>query len=209
MTSTDRILDAFIEAWQAGKRPDLDEYLEQAAAGERDELAGQIAAWLEIAPTPDYDEKARAEIAAEPALQAAFARGDLRRQPFAARFRTLRERAGVGVRDLAERIVDSFGLAGDEGKAESYLERLQDGDLDSSRLSRRLLDTLARALGADRDLLAPDPPRRAAGAALFRADSSSMPEVKQDIDALSRLATSKAPPSLDEVDRLFLGGPDA
>ena len=33
--------------------------------------------------------------------------------------------------------------------------------------------------------------------------------VAQDIEALSQAAMSTAPPELDELDRLFIGGPDA
>jgi transcriptional regulator with XRE-family HTH domain len=176
---------------------------------ERDELAARLEAWLAIAPTPDYDAPTRAAIAGEPALKAALAAAAARREPLSARLPALRQRAGLGVRDVARRLVVVFGLRDDEARAAEYLDRLERAELDPARLSARLLDALAAILGADRDALAPAPPAVAAGQAFFRADEDAAEWLASDIDALSRAALAPAPAPLDELDRLFLGGPDA
>jgi len=51
MTSIDLVLGEFIDAWKAGQRPVVDEYLERVPAAERDELAEQLLSWLSIAPS--------------------------------------------------------------------------------------------------------------------------------------------------------------
>ena len=54
------------------------------------------------------------------------------------------------------------------------------------------------------------PPAPAApAAAFFRADEEAEDWIVQDIDALSRAALAAAPAPMDELDRLFLGGPEA
>ncbi len=210
MTTVDSILGEFMDDWNAGRRPDVAAYLERVPESERDELAAQIATWLEIAPTPDYDEPTRAAIAQEPVLQAALAEAATLRAPLAERLPTLRARAGLAVRDVARRLVSIFDLE-DEQRAAAYLEQIERDELDSSRLSRRLLDGLATILGADREQLTPAPRAFAAGQAFYRAEEGADQWIAEDIDALSRAALAPAPASrpMDELDRLFLGGPDA
>lgn len=113
------------------------------------------------------------------------------------------------MRDVAHRLAAIFDLQ-DERRAAAYLEQIERDELDSGRLSRRLLDALAVILGADRDQLTPGPAALAGGQAFFRADEHANQSIAADIDALSRAALAPAPASraMDELDRLFLGGPD-
>jgi hypothetical protein len=56
----------------------------------------------------------------------------------------------------------------------------------------------------------PSPPAPAAPSqAFFRAEDEAQDWIVQDIDALSRAALASAPAPMDELDRLFLGGPEA
>ncbi|HUR86237.1 MAG TPA: hypothetical protein VMY78_12920 [Solirubrobacteraceae bacterium] len=210
MTSIQQILGEFIDAWNAGRRPDVDAYLRRAPEAERDELAAELATWLEIAPTPAYDDAARGAICEEPALRAALDAAAEIRSPLAVRLPRLRARSGLAIRDVARRLVAIFGVE-DEQRAAGYLEQIERDELDPGRLSRRLLDALAAILGADRDQLTPGPPAFAAGQAFFRADDDADRWIAEDIDVLSRAALAPAPASrpMDELDRLFLGGPEA
>ena len=208
MSTVDEILGRFIDAWKAGERPDLDAYLARVPEEERDELAAGVAAWLDIAPTPDHPPAARAAIAAEPALQAALRAAEALRPPLPETLPVVRERAGLGIRDVAARLAERFGLA-DRDRTVAYLERLERGELDPGRLSRRLVDALSETLGGVRIAL-PSPPAPAAPSqAFFRADEDAKEWIAQDIDALSRAALAPAPAPMDELDRLFLGGPEA
>ena len=208
MSTPEQILGEFIDAWKAGERPDVDAYLARARKADRDELAIQLATWLEIAPTPAYDEATRARIAEEPALRGALDAAAALRSPLSERLPTLRRRAGLKVRDVARRLVAVFDLD-DEPRAAKYLKQIERGELDPGRLSGRLLDALAAILGADRDQLAAGPPAFAAGQAFFRAEEDADRWIAEDIDALSRAALARAPEPMDELDRLFLGGPAA
>jgi transcriptional regulator with XRE-family HTH domain len=209
MTAIEQLLGEFADAWTAGRRPDVEAYLERAPEADRDELATQLATWLALAPTPDYDEATRGAICEEPALRAALDAAAAIRSPLSVRLPTLRERAGLAVGDVARRLVAVFNLD-DEQRAADYLEQIERDELDPSRLSRRLLDGLAAILGADREQLAAGPPAFAGGQAFFRAEDDADRWIAQDIDALSRAALAPAPEasSMDELDRLFVGGPD-
>jgi transcriptional regulator with XRE-family HTH domain len=212
MSDADRLLSEFIDAWNAGRRPRIDDYLARADAGERDILADALDRWLTFAPTPAYDDATRAAIRREPALRAAAAAVRRESGLWPEVLPSLRERAGMRLRDLAARVTGTFGLAGEEARAEAYLERMERGELDPQRVSRRLLDALAAALGVSGAEL-----RRAGGlrlsasapAALFRAEEDAAASFEEDLDALSRAALTPAPAPMDELDRLFCGGPDA
>ena len=214
MTSPEQVLSDFIDAWNGGRRPRALEYLRRVPAGpQRDELAEQLTTWLEVAPAPAYDEAARAAIRAEPAVLAALApQGD----PWPALLPRLRERAGLSVRDLARRLTERFALTAPdaEPRAAAYLEQLERGDLEPPRVSARLLDALGALLHVSPEALratgSPDLAslRPALGQIMLRADADADDWMLADIDALSRAALTPAPPRMDELDRLFTGGPD-
>jgi transcriptional regulator with XRE-family HTH domain len=129
----------------------------------------------------------------------------------------LRGRAGLAVRDLAARVVATFGLAGEEERTRDYLERMERGELEASRVSRRLLDALGAALGVTGDTLAEAGdlrsglarPAAASAGTLWRADGAPSDALADEFAALSRAAMAPAPTPMDELDRLFTGGPDA
>lgn len=220
MTSIDQALGEFIDAWNAGDRPDVDGYLARVPEGpQREELTGALLAWLEIAPSPDYSETQLAEIRQDPVLQAALTAGREVGEPWSVRLPALRRRAGLALAEVADRLTAAFGLAGEEQRTVAYLEQMERDELDERRVSRRLLAGLAAALGVDPDRVAPTfrlappmPPQAAPSAAagmLYRATDGAPAEGGVDIDLLARAAMAPAPPPLDEVDRLFVGGPDA
>ena len=209
MTTIEQLVGEFIDAWNAGRRPDVVTFLERAAPEDRDALASQLGTWLDLAPTPAFDAAARQSIASEPPLRAALDAAAALRAPLAERLPTLRDRAGLAVRDVAARLTQLFELD-DEQRTVAYLEQIERDELDERRLSRRLLGALAAILGADADQLAPGPTALAGGQAFFRADEDADVWIADDIDVLSRAALSPAPTTpMDDLDRLFLGGPDA
>jgi len=209
MTTIEQLVGQFIDDWNAGRRPDVLAFLERAAPQHRDALASQLETWLELAPTPAYDEPTRQSIAREPALLAALDAAAALRAPLADRLPTLRDRAGLAIRDVAARLTELFHLD-DELRTVAYLEQIERDELDERRLSRRLLDALAAILGTGADQLTPGPTALAGGQAFFRAEENSDVWIAEDIDALSHAALSPAPATpMDDLDRLFLGGPGA
>jgi len=209
MTSIEQLVGQFIDDWNAGRRPDVLAFLERAAPQDRDALASQLETWLELAPTPAYDEPTRHSIASEPALLTALDAAAALRAPLAERLPTLRDRAGLAIRDVAARLTQLFDLD-DELRTVAYLEQIERDELDERRLSRRLLDALAAILGADADQLTPGPAALAGGQAFFRAEEDAGAWIAEDVDVLSRAALAPAPATpMDDLDRLFLGGPGA
>jgi transcriptional regulator with XRE-family HTH domain len=203
---TDMVLSEFIDAWNAGRRPRLDDYLDRVAPAERDELAEQIESWVLIAPSPDYSEDALAQIRADPALTGALEEIAAQPELWPEVLPRLRERAGLRLRDLAARVTKTFALTGEEERAEGYLGRLERGEIDAAGVSRRLLEALGTALGAN--LAGATPRAAAAGQALFRAEEDADATFDEELEILSRAALTPAPEPMDELDRLFLGGPD-
>jgi len=69
MSTSERVLSDFIDAWNAGRRPRVGDYLQRVPGDQRDELAEQITTWLELVPPPAYSEQARGAIRSEPIVQ--------------------------------------------------------------------------------------------------------------------------------------------
>jgi len=214
-TAADQTLSEFIDAWNAGRRPRALDYLRRVPEGApRDELAAQLFAWLEVAPAPALDPAARARIRAEPVVAGALAAAEAEAGLWPQLVPRLRERAGLSVGEVAARLIERFGLgAGDEERATHYLQRLESGELEPARVSRRLLDALGDVLGAGARTLADagllGAAARPAGAALFRDGADAGDQLAEDLDVLGAAATTPAPPPMDDLDRLFAGGPDA
>lgn len=207
MTRTiDQALSTFIDDWNAGRRPDLDEYLRSVAEDDRAELAQAVATFLEYAATPAYDDAAREQVRGDPAL--AGARERLLGAALPEIVKEQRAARRLSVSDLARRVGKAVGLTGREERIEVYLDRLEHGELDGRRLTRRLLDALASALGANRDDLERASMRGLAPAgALFRMEENrDADQVLEQLEAVADALYAAAPPARDEVDELFLGG---
>jgi len=205
----DRILSDFIDAWNAGRRPDFDEHLARAAEADRAQLAADITAFVAFAPTPDYDDAALAAIRAEPAVAAgaaaaAAARGGLWR----ALLPRLRERAALSTAQLAAGLVGALGLPSDrETKTRRYLEQLEAGELDPRGLSRRLLDAMARLLGVPRgELEGASAFGAPAATALFRAEGPAAERIRTDLGVIADALAAPSGVGWDEVDELFCSG---
>jgi transcriptional regulator with XRE-family HTH domain len=211
-TDRDRILSEFIDAWNAGRRPDVDRYLARVDESERGELADALMAFLRFAPTPEYSEEALREIRADPIVAEALAAPGGRAGLLPSLFVRLRVRLGLSNADVAGELVESLSLPADRTpKTASYLDRLERGELEPSRISGRVFDALARLFGVPRSELegagdvggwaAP-----AAPAAAFRASDEAADAAAPHLDLLAKGLTTPGDAARDEVDDLFLGG---
>ena len=204
----DRILSDFVDAWNAGRRPDLDEYLARAAAGDREQVLADITAFVAFAPTPHYDDAALAAIRAEPAVAAGAAATTVRGGLWPALLPRLRERAALSTAQLAAGLVGALGLpANRAGKTREYVERLEAGELEARGLSGRLLDAMARVLGVPRgDLEGASAFGAPAAAALFRAEGPAAESIRADLDVIADAFAAPSGAGWDDVDELFRSG---
>ena len=215
MTSDrDRILSEFIDAWNAGQRPDVDDYIARVPAEEQGELAEQLASFLSFAPTPTYSDAALEAIRAEPIVAAALAAPGERGGLLPALLSGLRKRFSMTTPQLAGQLVRELELSSDrEQKTAAYLDRLERGELEPARISRRVFDALAKVFGVPRDELegAGDlggwaaRPAMAAGP-VFRAEDEAAEAVSAHLDLLADALEAPGGQARDEVDDLFLGG---
>src|SRR3954453_19421293 len=72
-TTREQVLSEFIDAWNAGQRPDVDDYIARVREADGRELADQLVTFLRVAPTPDYSHEALAEIRPAPIVARALA----------------------------------------------------------------------------------------------------------------------------------------
>jgi transcriptional regulator with XRE-family HTH domain len=215
-TVREQVLSEFIDAWNAGKRPDVDEYVARVPKEEQDVLGQELLAFLTFAPTPEYSDETLSAIEAEPAvietLRASSRRGGL----LPDLLKRLRERAGLSMDEVAGEIVGELGLADDRmPKTAGYLEQLEAGRLEPARVSRRVFEALGRVLGlagselegaADSGGWTPVPVAQATPAPVFRARRSAAEAARRHLDVLADALAAPGGEARDEVDELFLGG---
>jgi transcriptional regulator with XRE-family HTH domain len=208
MVSIDRVLSEFIDDWNAGRRPQVDAYLDRVPEGERASLADQLMTWLEVAPTPAYDDKTRAEIRSEPVARASIDAMASEAGLWPELLPRLRERASLSVRELAGNLVAAIGLGSNaEPKTSDYLKQLERGSLDPARVSQTVIEKLAGILRVEPSLLdqAGGPTFRPAP--MFRAAKPASSGTVRNMEVLADMLTAKAPAEdWDEVDQLFQGG---
>jgi transcriptional regulator with XRE-family HTH domain len=199
----DRILTEFMQAWEAGGTPEPDDYLDRVPPERQAELSEQLRTYLMVAPEPDYDAGTWDRLAASPAVTRAMEIPLAGPEPWPALLPRLRERAGVGWADVAQRL----GVRSPD-KAQGYLEAMERGEHDPRRVTRRALDALARILGVPADALAWTGPGGATPAGVVLRSSAP---ATADLDTLSTLADLAATDAddWDDSDDLFLGGRDA
>jgi len=212
MDRTDRLLNEFIEAWNAGKRPLVDDYIERAPTAERDELAGLIGAFLEVAPTPPYSDEQLAELRRDPTVKQIAELIDSPSGLWPALLPRLRARAKLTRDQVVTQLAELLGVAGGEKKVKRYYHEMESGTIDPQGVSAKVLAALARILGADAREL-----ERAGDFGLAAPASEALylraPEA-HGLETLARMervessgpARPDAAKEMDEVDRLFLGG---
>lgn len=209
--------DAFERAfWQAlddlraGAEKPVEDYLRLVPRDQRDELgrmlADVLAARGPTAPGSTESEGYRRAVAVvDEVLSSRGAAGVL-----PGTLKAMRNARGIEPGGVVERLAADFEVEGDEGRralARDY-HRLETGRLLGSKLSRRLLASLAAVFDVDPDevLAAARPvargPSPRSAPAMGRSSGARAPSP-------SRQPARPPDPEVELVERLFHGGPDA
>lgn len=209
--------EAFERAfWQAlndlqeGREKPIEEYLRLVPRGQRDELGRMLAdVLLARGPTPvpgdtESEGYKRAVAVVDEVLGTRGVAGIL-----PGTLRAMRNARGIEADAVVERLAADFEVRGDDGRqalARNY-HRLETGKLLGSKLSRRLLGSLASVFDVDpAEVLAAARPTTQA------APLKSAPAMGRSggTPAPSPSSTERLPdPEVELVERLFHGGPDA
>src|SRR3954454_23836935 len=198
MSDVDALLSHFVEEWNAGRRPSVEDYLDQAPEGvARDDLADQISTFLTYAPTPRYDEAAMAQLLEESAVKAAATAFEAEGSAWRALLPRLRKRAGLSQTELAAEVLKAAGL-GDEGrdKAARHLDAMERGELDATSVSDRLLAVLSRVLRMNpADLVRTGMPGAgpAPAGAMFRREAGAGDDLEARFDLAADALATPAP----------------
>jgi hypothetical protein len=214
-TGREQVLSEFIDAWNAGNRPEVDDYIARVPEDEQAELADELLAFLTLVPTPGYSDEALAAIRAEPVVAETLGAGAESGGVLAALVAQLRERSGMSTADVAGELVDELGLRTEQApKTARYLERLEQARLEPSRISRKVFEALGRLFrvpsaeledAADYGGWSGMPVAQAA-APVFRADESAAASAARHLEVLADALAAPGGEPRDEVDDLFLGG---
>jgi hypothetical protein len=184
--SVAELFEQYATAYVSGERPRAEEFLARAGA-DADELAELIDRYLVVAPIPSADE-------ATVALVSAWAAGE---PPLV----ELRARRGVRVDEVVDAIVaDAAVDPNKRAKVKRYYQRLEQGLLDPTGVSAKVLAAVERLVGAAaREALALRAEPSFVAAAYLRT---------AEVSLRAAAPAAAAPPdeTRDEVDDLFTRG---
>jgi len=211
MTNLDETLSDFIDAWNSGQRPDLDQYLERVPEPEREELAGLIRAFMLDAPVPAYSPETLRQIQGEPAVQRTIELIESQSGLWAELLPRLRNRVRLTREQVVSRLADALGQASKEASVHAYYHRMESGTIEPSGVSRRVLDALAGIFGvrtkdleAAGDFGSAPGPETAYSMFARTLEADAAPDM--NAERLEYRSPEKPPEKWDDVDRLFLGG---
>lgn len=209
MNSLEELFSRFVDEWNAGRRPPVELYIDQAEdESARAELADQIQAFLAWAPTPPYGEETVNELVQDPAVMAAVDVFATEQSAWPRLLPAIRERLGLSIEDAAQRLLKTAGLGeGGTSKAAAYVAAIESGKLDARSISRRAIHAMSQVFRINvRDLehaglAAPE----VAGALYRRDDEPGRTAPGVDLAALADAMSVPAPSrEWDEVDHFFL-----
>jgi transcriptional regulator with XRE-family HTH domain len=198
------VLSEFVDAWNAGKRPEVDDYIARVPKDDQNGLAEELLAFLTFAPTPEYSDEALAAIRAE--MPVTPGEGLL-----PALLARLRERFGMSTDDVAGELVGELGLRdAQRPKTVGYLDRLEQGKLEPARVSRRVFEALGAIFRVPSGELEGAADRGgwtvSQAAPVFRASRSAAESAGRHLEVLADALAAPGGEPRDEVDDLFLGG---
>jgi hypothetical protein len=207
----ERVFWQAIEDLKQGTEKPIEDYLRLVPREEREELGQMLADVLLArgpAPAPEGGESEgyrRAVAVVDEVLGSRGAAGIL---PGA--LKAMRNARGIEPEGVVERLAADFEVRGEEGRralARNY-HRLETGTLLGSKLSRRLLGSLAAVFDVDPDEIAAAARPAGQGTSL-----RSVPAMGRSAGARkpapSRPSAELPDPEVELVERLFHGGPDA
>src|SRR5688500_5955978 len=111
MNDLDQLFSRFIDEWNAGSRPPVERYLEQATdEAARSELADRIHTFLAWAPTPPYTDETISELMQDPAVGAAVEAFAAEDSVWPRLLPAIRKRLDLSIEDVARRLLKTAGL---------------------------------------------------------------------------------------------------
>lgn len=208
MADADQLLSRFIDEWNAGHQPSVENFLSQLPETDRDEFAEQISTFLTFASTPRFDDRTLDELTQTPAVKAAVQAFEAEEGAWPMLLPRMRAQAGLSLRELAARVLTAAGL-GERGvaKAEQRLVAMERGEIDATGVSSRIIDVLGRVLEVNPRILAQlgTPAAAPAGGALYRRQDDEG-HLAAGLDLVADALSMPAPEGeWDEVDELFFG----
>ena len=211
----DKLLSEYITEHRAGGEADPTAYLDRAAAADRPELAQLLDAYLARSPGREWDPAAYSGSAAERVAESVGRSLAGASGLWPAILPRLRHQARLTRAEVVARLSAALGAAGKESKVGGYYHEMERGELDSRRVSERVLAALGEIYGTTAEKLREigeplgmaSPP--AAGAPAPAMLRKATPDAAYSLEDREDLRSEPVAPAeeWDEIDEMFTGGP--
>ncbi len=214
MADVERLLTEYIAEHRAGGEADPIAYLDRVGGADRAELVELIDAYLERSPGREWDAAAYKGSEAERVADAISRSlvGESGWWPLV--LPRLRAKLEMTRAAVVSRLADALGASGRADKVAGYYHAMEQGTLESSGVSARVLAALGEIYGSSGDYLREiSEPLRASGAIEHEAPAMlrrAFPDPDYELVAgahdLGPAPASSNGAEHDEIDELFTGG---
>jgi hypothetical protein len=211
----DKLLSEYIAEHRAGGTANPRAYLDRASEADRPELAELLDAYLARSPGREWDAAAYTGSAAERVAESVGRSLAGASGLWPAILPRLRHQARLTRAEVVARLSAALGAGGKEEKVGSYYHEMERGELDSRRVSERVLAALGEIYGTTAEKLREigeplgitSPPTGGAPApAMMR---KATPDAAYSIasEKIERSEPVAPAEEWDEIDEMFTGGP--
>lgn len=202
MGTADQLFNRFVEAWNTGQRPDVDDYCAQMPEADCVDFRRMVTLFLERAPRPPLDDEAHEALRADPSFRQVASLAGSEGGLWSQLLPRLREKARLSREQLVARLSETLGVPSEQERVKLYYHQMESGALDPSGVSQKVLDALAGLLGTDSDELE----RAGDFRGIVEPDQAVFARSDDAIANGARALSTESPGPGDEVDRLFTGG---
>ena len=203
MADVERLLTEYIAEHRAGGEADPIAYLDRVEGADRAELVELIDAYLERSPGRDWDAAAYKGSEAERVADAISRSlvGEAGWWPLV--LPRLRAKLEMTRAAVVSRLASALGASGHKNRVAGYYHAMEQGTLESSGVSARVLAALGEIYGSSGDYLrdVSEPLRTGAGAGAAPAAPAMMRKAIPDPDYIAAAEMERLPPRRHRPDR--------
>lgn len=215
MAEVEQILERFRTDFEAGREPNVADFLGEADPGDRQVLAERIDRYLMNAPRRAWDPVAYEQSREKVVVDRFVAKLETGSGRWKELLPELRNEAQVKRSTLVERLAAALGVGTGEAQLEKvgdYYNQMEHGNLPARGVSSRVIEALASIVGVDAEEIRDaggygrSGPSSSAAAFARVVDPDERYTLEQRVEGGGEVDAQVSPGERDEIDELFTGG---
>lgn len=142
----DQIYNEFVDAWNVGQRPEVNNFVERLPEAEREEFLNMVSLFLSSATSPNYSEDQYAQIQSESAVQTASNMASAEHGLWNTVLPRLRRRSKLSRNEIGVQLAKKLNVPEEQQKVQAYYNAMEAGSLNPQGVSHEVCVALGDLL---------------------------------------------------------------